>query len=357
MKNQLENNGSYLGFTDNKTALQKAKIESCLDKVFRYSNGIMARKDAMLYGLRNGKKPEVADEIRRNGTVKKSYRMAWGNLYNDITKTEYDFCLYLIEHELVSEESVNAFIEAENQEKERAAEEQRKAEEAVRKEEERAEAEKEEFKIWLVETSKMYNGTTRGNLVERIYLDVYGEFRFPLRAFELLVCIDNIEKPLCREELKARLHTDNKASRKVFQCVTGLKLPNTNRDTMTFLDSVQKNDYQGAVEYKTRKKPEKQPEVEKEKFYVLMVQKKEYVPAIGSKIEYHGIEMFIHETPDGKIAISSVKCGLRMVTGKNKTEAIKEMKGLFKKMDIDTINNKIDEVINCYGVSPYLKQA
>ena len=44
MKNQLENNGSYLGFTDNKTALQKAKIESCLDKVFRYSNGIMARK-------------------------------------------------------------------------------------------------------------------------------------------------------------------------------------------------------------------------------------------------------------------------------------------------------------------------
>lgn len=100
MKNQLENNGSYLGFTDNKTALQKAKIESCLDKVFRYSNGIMARKDAMLYGLRNGKKPEVADEVRGNGTVKKSYRMAWDNLYNDITKTEYDFCIYLIEHDL-----------------------------------------------------------------------------------------------------------------------------------------------------------------------------------------------------------------------------------------------------------------
>lgn len=46
-----------------------------------------------------------------------------------------------------------------------------------------------------------------------------------------------------------------------------------------------------------------------------------------------------------------------MATGKNKTEAIKEMKRLFKKMDIDTINNKIDEVTNYYGVSPYLKQA
>ena len=206
----------------------------------------------------------------------------------------------------------------------------------------------------------MYNGTTRGNLVERIYLDVYGEFRFPLRAFELLACIDNIEKPLCREELKARLHTDNKASRKVFQCVTGLKLPNTNRDTMVFLNNAQKSDYQGAVEYKTRKKPEKQPEAEKEKFYVLMStekREKEYVPAMGSKIEKHGVEMFIHDTPDGKIAISSIKCGLRMATGKNKTEAIKEMKELFKKMDIDTINSRIDEITSYYGVSPYLKQA
>lgn len=232
--------------------------------------------------------------------------------------------------------------------------------EAAKKEAERTKIEKEEFKIWLAEASKMYSGTTRGNLVERIYLDVYGEFRFPLRAFELLVCIDNIEKVLCREELQARLHTGNRASRKVFQCVTGLKLPNTNRDTMAFLDSVQKSDYQDAVEYKTRKKPEKQPEAEKEKFYVLMGTEKgerEYVPAMGSKIEKHGVEMFIHETPDGKIAISSIKCGLRMATGKSKTEAIKEMKELFKKMDIDTINSRIDEITSYYGVSPYLKQA
>lgn len=60
------------------------------------------------------------------------------------------------------------------------------------------------------------------------------------------------------------------------------------------------------------------------------------------------VKMFIHETPDGKIAISSIKCGLRMTTGKSKTEAIKEMKELFK---------KIDEITSYYGVSPYLKQA
>lgn len=58
-----------------------------------------------------------------------------------------------------------------------------------------------------------------------------------------------------------------------------------------------------------------------------------------------------------KIAISSIKCGLRMATGKSKTEAIKEMKELFKKMDIDTINSRIDEITSYYGVSPYLKQS
>ena len=109
MKNQLENSGSYLGFTDDKSALQKGRIETCLDKVFRYSDGVMARKDAMLLSLRNGKKPEVVEEAN-----KKSYRMSWDNYYNDITKTEYDFCIYLIEHDLISEESVNAFIDAEN---------------------------------------------------------------------------------------------------------------------------------------------------------------------------------------------------------------------------------------------------
>ena len=46
-----------------------------------------------------------------------------------------------------------------------------------------------------------------------------------------------------------------------------------------------------------------------------------------------------------------------MATGKSKTEAIKEMKELFKKMDIDTINSRIDEITSYYGVSPYLKQA
>ena len=360
MKNQLEKNESYLGFTDNKTVLQKAKIEKCLDKVFRYDDGIMARKDKVLNDLRSGRKPVIVEVTNSKGNTKKEYRMTWDNLFYEITKTEYDFCTYLVEHDLVSKNAVNAFIEAENLRKEKAIEEQKKAEETARIEEERIEAEKENFKIWVAENSKKYENTIKGNLVEQIYLSVLGEFYHPYKAFELLVCIDNIEKPLCRKELKARLHKDNKASRKVFQCVTGLKLPNTNKETMEFLDNVQKSDYQGMTEFKERKKSDKQPEKEQEQFYILMKNDKgemEFKPKPGVKINHKGVDMFIHETPYDKIGISSVKCGLRIATGKNRTETIKIMKELFRKNGAENIQNKIDEVVNAYGVSPYCKHA
>ena len=356
MKNQLEHSGSYLGFTDGKSALQKSRIETCLDKVFRYSDGVMARKDAMLLSLRNGKKPEVVEE-----TNKKFYRMSWDNYYNDITKTEYDFCIYLIEHNLISEESVNAFIDAEKLKKEKAIEEQKKTEEAARKEEERKEYEKEAFRSWLKHASEMYIGTTKGNLLEQIYVGTYGGYPASERAYDVLACIDNIENPLCRETLKARLHTGNKASRKVFYCVTGLKLPSTNKETMTFLDKVQKSDYLSMVAYKERKKPEKHPEENTEEtFYILERDKDKkmgFMPVTGNKISYNGIDMFIHKLPDGRIGISSVKCGVRVVVGKNKTEAVLNMKDLIKKFGKEKVQNQIDNAANMYGVSPYLKQA
>ena len=52
---QLANNNSFLGFTDNRTALQAGKIEKCLSKAFRYNDVVMERRDKMLQDLRNGK--------------------------------------------------------------------------------------------------------------------------------------------------------------------------------------------------------------------------------------------------------------------------------------------------------------
>ena len=59
---QLANNNSFLGFTDNRTALQAGKIEKCLSKAFRYNGVVMERRDKMLQDLRNGKEPKIAEE-------------------------------------------------------------------------------------------------------------------------------------------------------------------------------------------------------------------------------------------------------------------------------------------------------
>lgn len=137
---QLANNNSFLGFTDNRTALQAGKIEKCLSKAFRYNGVVMERRDKMLQDLRNGKEPKIAEEIV-NGKTKKSYRVystikdgefAGTRVFSEITKTEYDFCMYLIKNDLVSEERVNAYIEEEKQRKEEKEVAERQAEEAAR---------------------------------------------------------------------------------------------------------------------------------------------------------------------------------------------------------------------------------
>jgi hypothetical protein len=361
MLNQLEDNKSYLGFTDEKPALQKGKIEKCLDKAFRYIGGersnIMARKDAMIFYLREGRKPEIREE-RNNGNVRDIYVLAAESYFMEITKTEYDFCLYLIEHDLISEESVNAYINAEQKAKQEAEEAARLAEETAKKEKERKEQEKVDFKRWLAGNAKMYAGTTYGNLQERIFYSIYNEFRFPEKSYELLVCINNIDMPLCREELKNRLHINNKASRKTFYCMTGLKLPRTNKETMEFLDKVQKSDYLGMVEYKERKRREEKPKPEEKPFYMLIIKRdgkenvNKFVKVIGEPLTYKGIDLFVHESEYGYYRVSSVECGVMLIEKETKQGVIKAAKAMINKTGVDSIKAKIKDCIELFGAAP-----
>ena len=371
--NQLAYNNSFLGFTDNRTALQAGKIEKCLSKSFRYDGVVMERRDAMLQDLRNGGEPKIEEETV-NEKTKKSYRVystikdgefAGTRVFSEITKTEYDFCMYLIKNDLISEERVNSYLEEEKNKRIEAVKAEHETEEAARREEKRQEKEKENFKSWMRSAAEMYIGTSKGNMMEKIFIDKLGEFKCPVRAFELLACIDNIDdNPLCREELKSRLHTDNVASRKTFECVTGLKLPKNNRDTQEFIDNLKKSDYHEMVEYKVRKKLDKteeckQEDVEKEEFYILEFdptdenRKPEYRKIMAERIEKKGFECFIHETENGKIAISSAECGIRLSIGSTKAEAIRELKRVINKVGDVTLRKSIQTAIETFGKSPY----
>lgn len=373
MNNKLENNNSFLGFTDNRTALQAGKIEKILTKKFNYDGIIMERRDAMLMDLRAGKTPDMVEE-NVNGKKKKSYRLNFtivggefdgARVFNEITKTEYDFCLYLIENDLVSEERVDAYIKAENEKAEaaiQAEEEARKAEEKVTAKEE---VEREAFEAWLRSSAEMYEGTTKGNLMESVFIDKYGEFTHRAAAYEMLVCIDNIDNTRCRDTLKRRLHTDNKASRKVFECVTGLKLPKNNKKTQEFLSGVQKSDYKEMIPYKARSKSEKPEETQDEAqddnlkvFYILEFdpqdneRKPEYHKILAEPITKKGFDCFIHEMPDGRFGISSVECGMRLADGDTKQEAIKALKCAINKVGDVKLRKHIQEAVKRFGASP-----
>lgn len=364
---QLANNNSFLGFTDNRTALQAGKIEKCLSKAFRYNGVVMERRDKMLQDLRNGKEPKIAEETV-NGKTKKSYRVystikdgefAGTRVFSEITKTEYDFCMYLIKNDLVSEERVNAYIEEEKQRKEEKEVAERQAEEAAREEEEKQAAELAEFETWAKSMAEMYSGTSNASTMEKIFIDKLGEFKNPIGAFKLLVYIDNIDShPLCREKLKERLYTGNKASRKTFECVTGLKLPKNNRDTVEFIDNLHKSDYCNKVDYKVKDKTEVKSNNESElkEFYILEVDKehkrKEYKRVFGEKIVKKGFACFIHELKDKTYAVSSVECGVRLATGKTKAEAVKNLKREISRFGDVELRQKLQEIVNLYGASP-----
>ena len=267
--------------------------------------------------------------------------------------------MYLIKNDLVSEERVNAYIEEEKQRKEEKEVAERQAEEAAREEEEKQAAELAEFETWAKSMAEMYSGTSNANTMEKIFIDKLGEFKNPIGAFKLLVYIDNIDShPLCRKKLKERLYTGNKASRKTFECVTGLKLPKNNRDTAEFIDNLQKSDYCNKVDYKVKDKTEVKTNNESElkEFYILEVdnehKRKEYKKVFGEKIIKKGFACFIHELKDKTYAVSSVECGVRLATGKTKSEAVKNLKREISRFGDVELRQKIQEIVNLYGASP-----
>lgn len=359
--NKLENNRSFLGFTKSKSPMQAGKIEKALRKAYRYnidgSYHIMERRDAVLFYLRSGEKPFV-DEYIVNGKAKKEYSMKkpGDRYYSIITKTEFDFANYLISNDLISEEKVNEYISQEKAEQEEIERLEREAEEAARQEEERIKQEHEDFQKRLKEEAANYHYHTWMDIAEKVFKSEYGVFPYPERTYELLVCIEKIDSPLYREELKSRLHYDNQASRKIFFHCTGLRLPHSNKDTMDFLNRISTSDFAGTIPYRERKKPE---EKEKEVFYILTNGGDNevthyYESVAGEKVEKYGLIMFIHKS-NNRYVISSAECGLRLVSANTKTELMDEFKKVVERMGVDKIKEQIQIHVDKFGLSPYFK--
>lgn len=101
-----EQYNNVYGFCDNMTALQKGKVLKCLNVINRYDNyGNLPRKEFIFKALQDGLKPGIQYNVtyysRKGYTTKPVVYIMDAQEYSiDITKTEYNYAIYLIENVL-----------------------------------------------------------------------------------------------------------------------------------------------------------------------------------------------------------------------------------------------------------------
>lgn len=355
MYNILAKNDSYLGFTDKMTAMQRGRVEKVLTRKIRYDGGkVQERRDHIL------------DLILKECDVftYEDSKICYGiraekdsNSFYKITKNEYDFGMYLIENGLNTEKSVIAKIDAEAEERKRIAEENAEAERIEREAAQRKIEEEKAFKAWIKEELEHYPDDEKKALHSQIFTDIYGTIREWNHTS--LVLIDHFDDTRCKKELHQYLETHNKGTRKYFECVTGLKLPKTNKETRAFIDSITTADFKEPKPYKKRKQPK---EKELEVFYIAEMDengKSNFVAVQGERLEKYGLHLFFHTVKEShgsytvdRVGISSKDCGYRLVLADTKTEALNKLKEAVDKNGKEKILELIGNIGESKGWSP-----
>lgn len=351
----------FLGFTDGIKEPRKTKVENELSACYRYNGSLYNAVEFLCVKLLEGCYPDKEENYqyyKRNGELSKpktlyKYYSPDGRTYFELNKTQYDFVCYLIENGLNIEENILAYDKADVERVEalQRAEEEEKArqEEAERK----AEEKKENFKRWMWEESEKIPQFQK-DIVNAIFLNIYGQEN--KWNYSIVPCINNYNNPMCKAEIISRLHNDNKASIKIFECLTGLKLPKGYKERIAYLEGLTVTDFKEAVDYKPRKKAEhtEGKEVQKEEFYTFMGDNS-WRKVIAEPITKYGIEMFLH-CDDGIWKISHAEVGMSLASGKNKTECMQKLKEFIDKNGMDFLNNRIEEakkmVFNRAGMNP-----
>lgn len=343
----------YMGFTDNIKEPHKTKVENILDKKLRYTDGIFDRKTYIINRLVDGahlEKKENAQYYKRNGEMTKpktEYRLCFTEndteVYDELNKTEYDFASYAIENGYYRQKKINERLHEEVRlEAEKAT---REAEERALKEIEEQTKKREEEEINNMLLAELENiSDEEKKLAEDIYMGMYGYYHnvAAFGAHGLIAMVHYFDNLIVKESIIKRLRNDNKASIKLFECLTGLKLPKSYKERITYLKSITSKDFVGIEEYKPRKKKTNEEKILKEKkesrmeiCYKAMVEnKKTGVPrhweaCKARVIEIHGVKMFY--THDGNsYNVSHLDTGCAIAWGKTLKECKEKIEEAYK---------------------------
>lgn len=349
----MNNINSFLGFTDTIKEPRKTKVENTLDKLIQSKGIIYNARTFLLNKLLEGRQIKKVDDIitynkrtLEQNKLKTEYRLidTEKNCYYEMNKTEYDFCVYCIENGFTNIDNINQYITEEEtrlqaikeQEEEKQREEMKK-EQAFHIEFERVQNMIREEVETLPEEQK--------EIMNSIFLSMLGS-EANANCYTLLVCINHFDNEICKNEIISRLHNDNKASIKTFECITGLKLPKGYKERISYLNSITSNDFVGMVEYKERKKAEHK-EVITEEFYINQRDNDgsfHWQKVIAEPYTKYGIDFFI-QCINGQYKISECITGSLFAYGNTKTEAKQKVDKFFQDKGKEYILNAIDNML------------
>ena len=356
----------YLGFTDSIKEPRKTKVESELKRAYRYNGKIYNAVTFLCVKLLEGCYPEKEENYqyyKRNGELSKPktfimYMNTDGKQYFELNKTQYDFVCYLLEKGLNTEEKMLVYDKADIERVEalKQAEQEEKAHQEA-EEYKRAE-EKERMKRIIAEEAQHILSEEK-EIVDSIFLDIYGKENS--WNYSLVALIHNFDDPYCKEEIISRLHNNNKASIKIFECITGLKLPKPYKERKIYLEGITPADFKGMTEYKARKKREEK-EVQKEEFYIneRTPEGQRWTKVIAEPFVKYGVDMFIRYN-NGSFSISLAEAGMKVCDGRTKTDCINKLKKYVddkgKETFLKLVKDATERMYKATGMNPRYKVA
>ncbi len=350
---------TFLGFTDNIKEPRKSKVEKDLSKLHCYEDGIYNEATFVCRRLLEGYNPikkENYQYYKRNGELSKPKTLyeyknekGWGY---DITKTIYEFSIYLIGKGLTTTETILEYDKTEAERSE-AAERARKEKEARREAEERQkEQEREQSKVLVKEECGRLPEAEK-KLANDIFIALYGT---ECKNYSLLAEIHNFDNPYCKEEIISTLHNDNKASIKIFECITGLKLPKSYKERKAYLEGLKAADFKGVTEYNPRTN-RRGAENTKEEFYIseCTPNGKRWTKVLADPLTKYGIDMFIRKEA-GRYTISLAESGILVVYASTKKKCLENLKAFVERKGEETfarmIQKATDETYKAIGINP-----
>lgn len=321
---------SFYGFTANCTPMQRGKKEEQLSKLFK-NDGVVYRFADFAVFMQFEKGYKATTKTITHGMVNGYYGKEWGELSKPrteyrlesdtdclsytINKTLYDYCNYIVDTFKTLNDAVT-YAENERLEQEKARAEAEEAEKRRREEAEEQKQRAKEHRDWMHSEREKYINTPIEAMCKAVFDYCYGENNTAV-CCDVVILAKDIENPLSRKALIERLHNDNKASIKIFEQFTGIKLPKNYKERIEFLTTVQPKQYGEMTEFKPRKKAEKkteQTEKQLEKYYKRMWKDGSYEETYGEKIGYNNLTFFAEKTAQKHYAITEATTGVLLIS-------------------------------------------